>query len=115
MNCIKKISAKIAACSAIAVAVFTLFLVIALITTFDFEVWKGIEVYAKNFKPLNLMTIIPSILLAISFLIFCVSIHYFVADERKIWSHLAMNFGLVYIVISMANYLIQLITVMPSV
>lgn len=115
MNNIDNNTARIASYSAIAVAVFTLLFVIALITTFSFDAWEGIDIYAENFRPLNLLTIVPSILLAISFLIFCVSIHYYVSDKRKIWSHLAMNFGLVYITISMANYLIQLITVMPSV
>ena len=111
----KKIIMKMAIISAAAVAVFTLLFVVALVTTFDLSTWDGIEHYAENFRPIKLLTILPSILLAISFLIFCVSVHYLANDEQKIWSHLAMNFGLVYITISMANYFIQLITVMPSV
>jgi hypothetical protein len=35
--------------------------------------------------------------------------------EKKIWSHLAIVFGLVYATISILNYLIQIITVMPSI
>ena len=111
----KKITMKLAIASSLAVAVFTALFVIALITTFNFSTWNGIERYAAGFKPIQLFTVIPSILLAISFLIFCVSVHYLSSDEQKIWSHLAMNFGLIYITISLANYLIQLITVMPSV
>ena len=51
------------------VAVFTALFVIALITTFNFRTWNGIERYASEFKPIQLLTVIPSILLAISFLI----------------------------------------------
>lgn len=115
MNKTKRITMKLAIASSLAVAVFTTLFVIALITTFNFSTWDGIEKYAAGFKPIQLLTVIPSILLAISFLIFCVSVHYLSSDEQKIWSHLAMNFGLIYITISLANYLIQLITVMPNV
>jgi len=72
----KKTTMKMTFCSSIAVAVLTILFVVALITTFDFEVWNGIDSYAKNFKPIDLLTVIPSLLLAISFLIFNVSIHY---------------------------------------
>jgi hypothetical protein len=111
----EKIILKMAISSSIAVAAFTVLFVIALITTFDFSAWNGIESYAENFKPIKLSTVIPSILLAVSYLIFGSSVHYLTHDNQKIWSHLAMNFGLVYISISMANYLIQIITVIPSV
>lgn len=115
MDKVKRITLKMAIISSISVAVFTVLFVIALITTFNFSTWNGIESYAEGFKPMQLLTVIPSILLAVSFLIFCVSVHYLSHDDQKIWSHLAMNFGLVYATISLANYLIQLITVMPSV
>ncbi|MEA5040324.1 MAG: hypothetical protein VB086_10860 [Clostridiaceae bacterium] len=111
----KILTMKMAIISSVAVAVFTVLFVIALITTFNFSPWNGIESYAAGFKPIQLLTVIPSILLAVSFLIFCVSVHYLSHDDQKIWSHLSMNFGLVYITISLANYLIQLITVTPSV
>jgi hypothetical protein len=115
MDKVKRITMKMSIISSIAVAVFTVLFVIALITTFNFNTWNGIESYAVGFKPIQLLTVIPSILLAVSFLIFCVSVHYLSHDDKKIWSHLAMNFGMVYITISLANYLIQLITVVPSV
>lgn len=111
----KRITIKMAIISSVAVAIFVVLFIIALITTFNFDTWNGIESYAASFKPIQLLTVIPSMFLAVSFLIFCVSVHYLTDDEQKVWSHLAMNFGLVYISISLANYLIQLITVMPSI
>jgi len=44
-----------------------------------------------------------------------VAIHYFVQEERKIFSHLSIAFGLMYAIISVANYLIQIITVIPGI
>lgn len=111
----KRTTMKLAIGSSAAVAVFTILFVVALMTTFDFSAWNGIETYADNFRTSSLTTVIPSIFLAVSYLIFNVSVHYLTSDDKKIWSHLAMNFGLIYIAISMANYFIQLITVMPSI
>lgn len=101
--------------SAIAVAIFTIAFVIALPLTFNFSKWSGIEAYAQSFKTLQMLTVLPSILLASSFVIFTVSIHYYADEDKKIWSHLAIVFGLIYATISTMNYLIQIITVMPSI
>lgn len=111
----KTVARKMVVGTSVAVALFIILFVVALITTFDFSTWNGIEDYAKNFKPISLLTIIPSIFLAISYLMHSVSVHYLVDQDKKLWSHLAMNFGLVYLTISLANYLIQSITVMPSI
>lgn len=101
--------------SSIAVAVFTIGFIVALPLTFNFSKWSGIETYARTFKPVQMLTILPSILLASSFVIFTVCIYYYADEDKKIWSHLAIAFGLIYAVISTLNYLIQIITVMPSI
>lgn len=101
--------------AAIAVAIFTVGFIIALPLTFDFSNWKGIEQYVSLFNPMQILTVIPSILLASSFIILTVCVHYYASKECKIWSHLAIAFGLVYAIISTTNYLIQLLTVIPSI
>ena len=58
---------------------------------------------------------VPSILLAISYVIFVSGLHIYASDYKKIWSQLALSFGLLYAGISIANYLIQLVTVIPSI
>ena len=102
--------------SAIAVTIFTVGFIVALPLTFlpNLSEWTGIEDYAKAFKPIQMLTVFPSILLASAYMIFTVSLHYYSENDKKIWSHLSIVFGLMYATISSLNYLIQIITVIPS-
>jgi hypothetical protein len=104
--------------SAIVVAVSMLGFMFALLLTFmpNLNPWNGIETYANNFKPIHILgTVLPSLLLASAYICFTVCIHYFAESDKKIWSHLSIVFGLMYAVISTANYFIQIITVIPSI
>lgn len=111
----KRIVYKVCCVSAIAVAIFTLLFVVALVLTYDFTEWTGIENYCNDFRPIQMLTVIPSLLLAVSYVGFVSSLHIYSSDSKKIWSQLALSFGLLYSGISIANYLIQLVTVIPSV
>jgi hypothetical protein len=62
--------------ASIAVAVFTIAFIVSLPLTFNFSNWEGINQYASEFKPIQVFTVIPSILLASAFLIFSVCLHY---------------------------------------
>lgn len=106
---------KVCSISAMAVAVFTLLFIVLLGCTFDFSEWEGIISYKSNFRPIQMLTVVPSILLAISYVIFVSGLHIYTSDYKKIWSQLALSFGLLYAGISIANYLIQLVTVIPSI
>jgi hypothetical protein len=112
-----KIALKLGSWSAIAVAILMVVFMLALVLTFtpNFAPWDGIEVYSANFKPTQMFTVFPSIIMACAYVIFTVAIHYFAREEKKIFSHLSIAFGLVYAIISVANYLIQIITVIPSI
>lgn len=103
--------------SSIVVVVSMVGFVSTLLLTFmpNLNPWNGIEAYANNFKPLQMLTIIPSLILASAYIIFTVCIHYYAESDKKIWSHLSIAFGLMYAVISTANYFIQIITVIPSI
>jgi len=90
----------------------------ALLLTFmpNLNPWNGIEVYADSFKSIHILgTIIPSLILASAYIVFTVCIHYYAESDKKIWSHLSIVFGLMYAVISTANYFIQIITVIPGI
>ncbi len=106
---------KVCFVSATAVAIFTLLFVVALVLTYDFSKWTGIENYCKGFQPIQMLTVIPSLLLAFSYVGFVSGLHIYAPNGKKIWSQLALSFGLLYSGISIANYLIQLVTVIPSV
>ena len=104
--------------SAIVVVVSMAGFMSALLVTFmpNLNPWNGIEVYADSFKPIHILgTIIPSLILASAYIVFTVCIHYYAESDKKIWSHLSIVFGLMYAVISTANYFIQIITVIPSI
>ena len=111
----KNIVDRICCWSASLVAIFTLAFLISLIFTFDFSEWRGIENFNSSFRPIQMLTVIPSFLLAVAYVIFVSGLHICVPENRKIWSQLAISFGLLYSGISIANYMIQLVTVIPSI
>lgn len=102
--------------SSIASAVFTVSFIVSLPLTFmpNLIEWTGVSAYVETFSPMQMFTVLPSILLASAYLIFTVSLYYYSENDKKIWSHLSIAFGLIYAIISTTNYLIQIITVMPS-
>ena len=97
--------------SAMAVAILILVFCVSLIATFDFSEWNGIDHYRRNFRPIQMFTVVPSLLLAIAYVTFVSGLHNYASTSKRIWSQLALSFGLLYAGISIANYMIQLITV----
>jgi hypothetical protein len=112
-----KTALKLGFWSAIIVAISITVFMATLVLTFspNFASWDGIEAYSANFKPMQMFTVFPSIIMACAYVVFTVAIHYYAQEEKKIFSHLSIAFGLMYAIISVANYLIQIITVMPSI
>jgi hypothetical protein len=55
----------------------------------------------------------PSLFLGISFVVLIVSIHYYAAEERRIWSHAALVFATIYTALISINYFVQLTLVVP--
>jgi len=54
-----------------------------------------------------------SLCIVVPFLIEILALHYATADDKKIWSHAALIFTVIYAVFVTANYVIQLATVIP--
>jgi hypothetical protein len=88
---------------------------LALTFTPNFTSWEGIKIYSVNFKPMQMFTVFPSIIMTCAYVVFTVAIHYYAQEEKKIFSHLSIAFGLMYAIISVANYLVQIITVILSI
>lgn len=103
--------------SGIAVAIFTIAFIVALPLTFlpNLAEWTEIGGYAETFKPMQMLTVFPSMILASVYMIFTVSIYYYSENDKKLWSHLSIIFGVMYAAISSLNYMIQIITVIPSI
>jgi hypothetical protein len=55
----------------------------------------------------------PSLLLGMSFVALTVSIHYLAEGSRRIWSHLAVAFAIMYATLISIVYYVQLAFVMP--
>src|ERR1043166_10198807 len=60
-----------------------------------------------------LVLLIPSLLLAPSFALMMLSIHYCAPEEKKIWSHAGIIFATTYMVMVSINYYVQLTLVVP--
>jgi hypothetical protein len=63
--------------------------------------WDAILIYAS------------SLCIVIPFLLAILSLHYSVPDDKKIWSHAALLFTVIYAVYVTLNYVVQLGTVLP--
>jgi len=75
---------------------------------------NGIELFVATFQPVQMLPLIPSLLLAPTFIVLMVSIHYYAAPDKKIWSHLGIAFALIYAVMASINYITQLTIVRLS-
>lgn len=54
-----------------------------------------------------------SLCIVIPFLIKMLAMHYATAEDKKIWSHAALIFTIIYLVFVTSNYVVQLTTVIP--
>ena len=77
--------------------------------------WGGIESFVASFQPIQMLSLIPSLLLAPTFVVLMVSIHYYAGPDKKIWSHLGIAFALIYAVMASINYITQLTVVRLSI
>lgn len=77
--------------------------------------WGGIETFVASFQPVQMLPLIPSLLLAPAFIVLMVSVHYYAAPEKKIWSHLGIAFTSIYATMATMNYMVQLIPVWRSI
>jgi len=77
--------------------------------------WSGIELFVASFQPIQMLPLIPSLLLAPTFIVLMVSIHYYAAPDKKIWSHLGIAFTLIYAAMASINYIAQLTVVRLSI
>jgi hypothetical protein len=77
--------------------------------------WRGIESFVASFQPIQMLSLIPSLLLAPTFVVLMVSLHYYTSPDKKIWSHLGIAFALIYAVMASINYILQLTAVRLSI
>ena len=60
-----------------------------------------------------IVLLVPSLLLAPSFALMILCVHYYAPEDKKIWGHAGIMFAVVYAVMVSINYYVQLTLVVP--
>ena len=71
--------------------------------------------HAAAFIPNDYLWLYPGILLALIFIVLMVCIHSYAPSDRKIFSHIALSFAVIYATIILIDYFIQFAVVIPSI
>ena len=60
-----------------------------------------------------IILLVPSLLLAPSFTLLMLCVHYYAPEDKKVWSHAGLLFATIYAVLVSINYYVQLTLVVP--
>jgi hypothetical protein len=71
--------------------------------------------HVAAFIPNDYLWLYPGILLALIFIVLMVCIHSYAPSDRKIFSHIALSFAVIYATIILIDYFIQFTVVIPSI
>ena len=77
--------------------------------------WQGVEAYIASFQPIQMLPLIPSLLLAPTFVVLMVCVHSYAPNAKKIWSQMGLAFAIVYATMACVNYIVQLTVVRLSI
>ncbi len=103
---ISRVAARLGYWSAILTAVFCALFTVAAVLT---------EARLLSAPWHVILPIVPSLLLAPSFLVMLACVNAVVSSERQIWSQLGVAFGCVYVPLCVAAYVVELFVVQPRV
>jgi hypothetical protein len=73
--------------------------------------WQGIAAYQADFRPILMLPLYPSLLLAPAFAALMVCVHYYANPAKRIWSHIALVYTIIYAAMAVTNYAPQLLSV----
>jgi hypothetical protein len=87
---------------------------LAFIASVGFDVAQTLQVVGYVNYPLDAILIYGfSLLIPIPFILAMLALHYSVSDDKKIWTHAALIFTVMYATYVTLNYVVQLATVIP--
>lgn len=87
---------------------------LACIATATFTIVQTLQLLRVLTYPYDEISIYGSSLcITIPFILEMLALHYITPVEKKIWSHAALLFTVIYVVFVTANYVVQLATVIP--
>ncbi len=88
--------------------------IIAFIAAAAYSVVQIFQVIGWLHYPMDAILIFGfSLFIALPFLLAILALHYTVAAEKKIWTHAALLFSVIYVVYVVLNYVVQLTAVIP--
>lgn len=102
IHLVKSIGFWAASGSACLYIIFDIAAILAVSGLLTSKYWTSILFYA------------PSLLLALSFVVLMVSIHYYAPAELRIWSHIGSAFAGIYATLNCFIYIIQVMVIAPS-
>ena len=53
--------------------------------------WHGIEAFVASFQIIQMLPLIPSLVLAPTFIVLMVSVHYYATQEKRMWSQSSLS------------------------
>ncbi|MGE5590578.1 MAG: hypothetical protein ACM3ZA_08170 [Bacillota bacterium] len=72
--------------------------------------WQDLEAYAASFNPASLAAVlVPSLLLAPSYVALVAAVHGGAPDGRRVWSGMGLAFAVIYAGVASLNYTVQLV------
>jgi len=87
---------------------------IAFVSTTAFVIVQVLQVMGELHFPMDeILIYATSLCIVIPFVLEMLALHYVTPDEKKIWSHAALIFTVIYSIFVTANYVVQLATVIP--
>lgn len=87
---------------------------IAFIASVGYDVAQILQLVGYFKFPLDVILIFGfSLLIPIPFILAMLALHYSVSDNKKIWTHAALLFTVMYATYVTLNYVVQLATVIP--
>ncbi len=87
---------------------------IAFVAMVSFDIAQLLQLIRVLHNPADQVSIFGfSLCIVVSFLLAMLAFHYSVPADKKIWSHAALLFTVMYVIFVTANYVVQLATVIP--
>lgn len=82
------------------------------VTSPSLDGWQGIESYEASFSSARMAAVlVPSLLLAPSFVALIACVHGGAPEAKKVWSRIGLAFAIIYGVVASINYTVQLVVV----
>ncbi len=89
--------------------------ILAFVSTISYVIIQALQLAGVvNFPLDEILIYTTSLCIVIPFLLEMLALHYIAPETKKIWSHAALIFSVIYSVFVTANYVVQLATVIPN-